>query len=145
MTISKWISGFIIVLIVVSIGLVTYRTQSFMTIDQHLLITGIDVYRSNYCGSCHTLTIANTRGIFGPNHDNIREDADAIINSETYVGRASTIEAYIYESIIEPDAFYTPGYESSNHHMPAFDHLSEEDLNAMVYMLSNQDAFEVSE
>ncbi|MEL6309903.1 MAG: hypothetical protein AAFQ52_17310 [Chloroflexota bacterium] len=110
-----------------------------------MITTGIEVYRANYCGACHTLAIANTRGNFGPNHDTIIEDARTIISSVNYVGSATTVEEYIFESIVQPDIFYTPGYEASNHHMPTFAHLPEDDINAMVYLLTNQDAVQSPE
>lgn len=116
-------------------NVIPFQTE---TVNQELIADGIDVYRENYCGSCHTLSIAETRGVFAPNHDTIVADAQAYITSANYSGEAQTIEAYIYESIVNPAVFYTPSYEASNHHMPAFQHLSEADLQAMVYMLVNQ-------
>ena len=107
-------------------------------IDHAQISRGIEVYRQNYCGSCHVLSIANTRGMFGPEHDSIVANAEQIINSTVYTGDASTIEGYIYESIVNPNIFFTPTYEATNHHMPAFGHLPGEDLDAMVYMLIHQ-------
>lgn len=99
---------------------------------------GVEVYRANYCGSCHTLDAANTRGTFGPNHDNAYSNAAHYITFDTYTGDAITAEDYIRESILIPTIFYTPGYETTNHHMPAFGHLPEEDIDALVYLLVQQ-------
>ena len=107
------------------------------TVNQELIAEGIVIYRQNYCGSCHTLTIANTRGTFAPNHDDIALAEDYLALS-SYTGNADTLEDYIRESIIDPSIFFTPGYEASSHHMPAFQHLADDDINAMVYMLMNQ-------
>lgn len=107
-------------------------------VDAAFMERGIAVYRQNYCGSCHALSAAETRGVFGPGHDTARTDAAIHLALDTYNGEASTIEAYLLESIINPTIFYTPGYETTSHHMPAFSHLSQEDLDALVYLLANQ-------
>lgn len=46
------------------------------TVDKDLIVQGVDIYRENYCGLCHTLTIARTRGTFGPSHDTVMEAAN---------------------------------------------------------------------
>lgn len=107
-------------------------------VDTALVERGIEVYRVNYCGSCHTLTAANTRGTFGPAHDAAGRHATDYITRADYSGAATTAADYIRESILEPAAWYTPGYETTNHHMPAFTHLPEADIEAMVYMLVQQ-------
>ncbi len=108
--------------------------------DPEIIARGVEVYRSSYCGVCHTLTAANTRGTFGPPHDNAGADAARHLADPRYRGAATTPQAYIRESLLEPGAFYTPGYESTNHHMPAFIHLAEEDIDALVIMLASQRA-----
>jgi len=57
------------------------------TVDEVLFTQGIEVYRENYCGLCHTLTIANTRGTFGPSHDDAVESAGRLLESGRYMGR----------------------------------------------------------
>ncbi|NDJ60695.1 MAG: cytochrome c, partial [Chloroflexi bacterium] len=104
-------------------------------VDTALVERGISIYRAQYCGSCHTLDAANTRGIFGPAHDNAAADAAAHLQAPNYSGEAATVEDYLRESIVNPLVFYTPGYEATNHHMPAFGHLPAEDIDAMIYML----------
>lgn len=107
-------------------------------IDSELIETGIQVYRENYCGICHTLTVANTHGTFGPNHDNTGATAPEYITLATYSGEATTPADYIRESIVNPDIYSTPLFEATSHRMPAFSHLSDEDLDAIVYLLINQ-------
>lgn len=107
-------------------------------IDEALMARGVEVYRANYCGSCHALSAANTRGNFGPIHDQAGLHAAEYIALPGYSGEATDPASYIRESILNPHVFYTPGYETTNHHMPAFTHLPEEDIEAMVYMLVNQ-------
>lgn len=109
-----------------------------VVIDTATLERGIEVYRANYCGACHTLDVASTRGNFGPEHNQAYALAATNVALETYTGRAETVEAYLHESIVAPTVFYTPGYEATNHHMPAFAHLSEADIDALVYLLARQ-------
>lgn len=94
--------------------------------DAALIARGVMVYRENYCGTCHALDAADT---CGTEH----------LTLPSYTGEAMTAAAYIRESIVNPSAFYTPGYEATNHHMPAFTNLSESDVEALVYLLVNQD------
>lgn len=106
--------------------------------DPAIIERGIAVYRANYCGSCHVLTVANTRGTFGPDHDNAATLAERHVNLPSYTGNATTAAEYIRESILDPLVFYTPGYEATSHHMPAFTHLPDEDIQALVYLLLHQ-------
>jgi mono/diheme cytochrome c family protein len=99
---------------------------------------GVEVYLENYCGICHILTVANTRGTFGPHHDNAGTIAEYHITLDSYRGEATTATEYIRESLLNPGVFYTPGYEATSHHMPAFTHLPEDDIEALVYLLINQ-------
>lgn len=113
-------------------------TAAITPVDEALVARGVEVYRANYCGSCHTLAAAQTRGTFGPAHNNAALAAAEHLALESYSGAATTPAEYIRESIVEPGVFYTPGYETTNHHMPAFTHLSPEDIDAIVYLLMQQ-------
>ncbi|MCA9886050.1 MAG: hypothetical protein KC615_21960 [Anaerolineae bacterium] len=115
-----------------------YSQSTVEAVDTDLIDYGIQVYRRNYCGSCHTLTLASTRGTFGPNHDQEGTHATGIIASDSYLGEADNASEYIRESIVQPNAFYAPGYEATNHHMPSFAHLPDADIDAIVYLLVNQ-------
>ena len=99
---------------------------------------GIVVYRANYCGLCHTLQLANTAGTFGPSHNEAGALAEQYINLASYTGTASSAQEYIRESILVPTIFYTPGYETTNHHMPAFTNLAENEIEAIVFLLNSQ-------
>lgn len=109
-----------------------------LPLDEALMARGIEVYRANYCGACHTLNDAGARGTFGPSHDREGISAAETIALSSYTGSAITSAGYIRESIVDPSAFYSPGFEATNHHMPAFSHLTEADLDALVYLLVNQ-------
>lgn len=107
-------------------------------IDPVLAERGIEVYLENYCGVCHQLNVAETRGNFGPHHNNTGLVAAEYIQLPSYDGNATTAEEYIRESILEPQIFYTPGFEATNHHMASYAHLPEEDIDALVAMLLSQ-------
>ena len=109
------------------------------TVNIELMETGRAVYLSQYCGICHQLDYAETRGNFGPPHNAVAVNAAEHIQSPNYNGEATTVEEYLYESILQPQIYYTPGYETTNHHMPSYAHLPQEDIDAMVYMLLQQD------
>lgn len=113
--------------------------------DQNLIARGIEVYRENYCGLCHTLAIANTHGTFGPSHNDAVESATKILDSDRYMGEATSPIEYIEESILHPDLFYTPGFEATHHHMPSFAHLPEAEVKAMLYMLVYQNFYRYSD
>jgi hypothetical protein len=57
------------------------------------------------------------------------------IQHPDYDGGATSAEDYLRESILQPKAFVVPGYENSNHSMPAYTALSEEQVMALVQML----------
>jgi cytochrome c551/c552 len=99
---------------------------------------GIAIYRKSYCGHCHSLAVAGTRGIFAPNHDQMGTIAEERIAAANYRGSATTAAAYIRESIVEPRAYIVDGYQATPHHMPAYTNLSDDELDAMVNMLLQQ-------
>jgi hypothetical protein len=99
---------------------------------------GLEVYKEQYCGICHQLSIAQTGGLFGPPHDGIGAVADQRIQDPGYAGSAATGEEYLRESLLDPKAYVVPGYEFTSHHMPAYVHLEEADINALVQMLLQQ-------
>ncbi|GAB4514297.1 MAG: hypothetical protein OHK0046_16190 [Anaerolineae bacterium] len=107
-------------------------------VDTALVARGVEVYLAAYCGVCHTLSAAQTRGTFGPNHDDAGRAAKQTILLDSYNGSATTPEDYLRESLLDPRAYYTAGFEATQHHMPAFTHLPAEDIDALVYMLMQQ-------
>jgi nitric oxide reductase subunit C len=107
-------------------------------IDEELVAVGRDVYRRNYCGTCHTLAAAETTGVFGPAHDHVASLALERLADPQYQGNATTAEAYIRESILEPQVYIAPGSMIAHQQMPPFTHLPAEDIDAMVYFLAQQ-------
>src|SRR5690606_37396865 len=59
---------------------------------------GAQVYANNGCGSCHVLAAAESGGVLGPNLDEVLPGQTA---------------AQIEESILDPEAKKTPGYENA--------------------------------
>ena len=106
--------------------------------DEALVQRGKEVYLENWCGSCHMLEDANSRGNFGPPHDSAALKAAEHLQLSTYNGEATTVEGYLRESIVNPSVFYTPSYEATNHHMPVFSHLPEADIDALVALMVAQ-------
>jgi hypothetical protein len=105
---------------------------------RELVIRGLDVYRQQYCGICHQLSAAETAGKFGPAHDAMGAIAEQRLEAPGYNGAATTPGEYILESLINPKAYLVPGYELTSHHMPAYAHLEQSDLEALVQMLLHQ-------
>ena len=103
-----------------------------------LAARGLAVYKEQYCGVCHQLESAGTRGIFGPTHDEMVEMAAARIEDPAYSGDATDVYTYLYESIIEPDRYYVEGFAMSPHKMPSYRHIPEEDLEALIVFLAGE-------
>lgn len=99
---------------------------------------GLAVYKQQYCGLCHQLDAAGTAGQFGPPHNGLGLTAEQRLHDPHYTGTATTAAEYIHESIITPKAYLVPGYEHTAHHMPAYGHLSESDVDALVQFLLHQ-------
>jgi len=128
----------LLIVLMTACGTIATPPEIVEPVDAARVERGVEVYRANYCGACHTLTAANTRGTFGPGHDDAYTLAAAHLTLRAYTGSAEDVEAYLRESILEPTVFYTPGYEATNHHMPSFAHLPPEDIDALVYLLMSQ-------
>ncbi len=105
-------------------------------------ISGFDTYRAQYCGLCHAYDRADTGGIFGPSHNGMAITAAERIRDSAYTGGASTAAEYIRESIIDPDLYIVPGFETTVHRMPAYRHLDTEEIDAMVQFLLEADCRE---
>lgn len=103
-----------------------------------LAARGLTVYKEQYCGVCHELESAGTRGIFGPTHGEMVEMAAARLEDPAYSGDATDVYTYLYESIIEPGKYFVEGYAMSPHKMPSFRHIPEEDLEALIVFLAGE-------
>ena len=103
-----------------------------------LAARGLAVYKEQYCGVCHQLESAGTRGIFGPTHGEMVEMAAARIEDPAYSGEATDVYTYLYESIIEPDKYFVEGFAMSPHKMPSYRHIPEDDLEALIVFLAGE-------
>lgn len=103
-----------------------------------LIEAGLAIYRAQYCGVCHTLDAAETRGTFGPTHNGIGTTAAQRLQDGTYHGPATTAADYIHESIVDPQVYMTPGYATTSHRMPSYAHLDAQSLDALVAFLFAQ-------
>jgi len=99
---------------------------------------GLATYRKQYCGICHQLDAANTRGVFGPTHNGVGVTAERRIHDPNYTGHAATAAEYIRESIVEPSVYIVPGYEFTRHRMPAYTELGDAELDGLVQLLLHQ-------
>ncbi|NNE36004.1 MAG: c-type cytochrome [Rhodothermales bacterium] len=97
--------------------------------------SGLELYRQMYCGLCHKMDRAGTAGIFGPTHNGLGEIVQQRLKSPNYSGGASSAEDYIRESILEPEKYIVPGYETTVHRMPAYTHLTDREIDAIVRFL----------
>ena len=91
--------------------------------------TGAEIFTSAGCGACHTLGKAGTNAQIGPNLDELAAEAGNRTDA--------TPEEYTTESILDPEAFTVPGFQSGV--MPAYEgRLDEKQVQALVkYLLGN--------
>ena len=129
-----------IVLLVVGFGFVlgVAGAQDAAGLDRERYQRGLEIYLDNFCGGCHLLSAAGTSGFFGPAHDAAGVIAAARVQDPNYRGGAVDAAGYLLESLLDPGAYRVPGFALSRHRMPAYGHLSEEDLDALVYLLLQQ-------
>ena len=99
------------------------------------LEAGLKVYHAAYCGTCHTLAAAGTRGRFGPSHDHLAAVIQARFADGSYTGQAQNVAEYLRESLLDPQAFLDPAYAGSRYQMPAFTNLSPGDKDALIVLL----------
>jgi cytochrome c oxidase subunit 2 len=91
---------------------------------------GLAVFESAGCGGCHTLVAAGSKGETGPDLDKLRELADRA---------GKPLEAFVRESIVDPNAYVEPGYDRGV--MPAtFGDLPKDELDALVKFLVESSA-----
>jgi mono/diheme cytochrome c family protein len=91
--------------------------------------TGAEIFTAAGCGACHTLGKAGSNAEIGPNLDELAAEAGNRTDA--------TPEEYTTESILDPDAFTVPGFQSGV--MPAYEgRLDEKQVQALVkYLLGN--------
>jgi mono/diheme cytochrome c family protein len=90
---------------------------------------GEQIFTAAGCGGCHTFTPAGTSADIGPNLDELASVAEERGGGDP--------EAYVEESILEPDAEIAPGFEAGV--MPAnyAEQLQPEQVDTLVQYLLN--------
>lgn len=116
----------------------TLAQQETPSAPAEQIAAGVAVYKAQYCGACHTLSVTGSRGTFGPSHDDMAATAAQRLADPDYAGSADTPEAYLRESILEPTVYLVPGFAMTPHAMPSFAHLTPEDVDALVALLLAQ-------
>jgi mono/diheme cytochrome c family protein len=85
---------------------------------------GKAVFEANGCGSCHTFSPAGSTGTVGPDLDNALKGKDA---------------AFIHQSIVDPNAEITSGYQAGVMPQTFGQQLSQKQLNDLVaFLMSGQ-------
>lgn len=99
-------------------------------------------FQKGGCSACHVIPgVSGAIGTVGPDLSAIGADVDARLNAGEYTGMAKTVQEYLLESIVSPDAFLSPKCPTGlcvKGVMPATlaDLLSDEEKNAVVEYLS---------
>jgi len=87
---------------------------------------GLSAFNSNSCMSCHTLTAAHATGNIGP-------DLDKLV---AYAQQAhQPLDAFVHESIVNPNAYVQPGYPKGVMPQTFGQTLSKAQLDALVTFL----------
>jgi mono/diheme cytochrome c family protein len=86
---------------------------------------GKQVYASNGCGSCHTFEPAGSSGTTGPDLDELSDLAE---------NANQPLADFTRTSITSPNEYVEEGFPEGV--MPAYDQLSDEDLNNLVAFLA---------
>lgn len=104
-------------------------------IGEHLFRSAVPA-----CIACHST--APGADMAGPTLAGLVERAERVLASDDYQGNATDVEGFIYESIVEPSAYITPGamYSADGvSFMPSTyaESLSEEQLQQLVAYLAS--------
>ncbi|MCB0078067.1 MAG: c-type cytochrome [Anaerolineales bacterium] len=100
-------------------------------------------FKKGGCAACHVVPgIKGAVGTIGPNLSEIGQVVSSRLSDGSYEGSATTVEAYLHESIANPDAFLPDtcqGGTCSPGLMPATlaDSLSAEELDSVVSYLAS--------
>ena len=90
--------------------------------------SGKAVFTANGCNSCHTFKPAGANKKIGPDLDNLAKEAQRA---------GKPLEAFVRESIVNPNAYVAPGYPK-NVMPPTFAQLPKSQLDALVqYLVSS--------
>jgi cytochrome c oxidase subunit II len=88
---------------------------------------GAKLFASEGCGACHAFKPAGTTAQVGPDLDNLAADA-------TKAGKP--LDAYVHESIVDPNAYVVPGYHAGVMPGTFGQSLSSPQIDALVAYLT---------
>ena len=88
---------------------------------------GKSLFTANSCSSCHTFAAAGATGTIGPNLDGLKESAQKA---------GQPLDAFIHTSIVDPNAYITPGYHPNIMPQNFGTTLSASDIADLVAFLS---------
>jgi nitric oxide reductase subunit C len=118
-------------------GLANGATQPAAANDP--LAKGRQVFVQNGCNACHKLDDAKATGAAGPELNDIGTRAESRIKDAGYKGAAKDAEAYIRESVVQPNAFIAPSYQPGIMPQNFGTQLAQADLDALVkYLLAQK-------
>jgi mono/diheme cytochrome c family protein len=89
--------------------------------------SGKALFTSKGCGACHTFTPAGSHGTIGPDLDKLKASAATA---------GQPLDAFIAESIMDPNAYIAPGYKPGI--MPKFPLDSTQVADLVAYLSSGQ-------
>jgi cytochrome c oxidase subunit 2 len=87
---------------------------------------GKAVFQNNGCTGCHTLSAAGSTGTTGP-------DLDKLAQAAQQAGQP--LEAFVRQSIVNPNAYIAPGYPQNVMPQTFGSALSKQELDALVQFL----------
>jgi cytochrome c2 len=82
------------------------------------------------CKTCHSLEPGKT--LVGPSLAGIASQAANYVESKDYTGSAKTVQGFLRESIVSPNAFITPGFSEGEMYQNYGQDLSEQEINDLV-------------
>ena len=88
---------------------------------------GATAFTNGGCGSCHTFKPAGATGKIGPDLDNLAADAKTA---------GTPLDAYVKQSIVDPDAYVVPGFQKGVMPTTYGDSLSAAQIDALVKYLT---------
>jgi cytochrome c551/c552 len=85
------------------------------------------------CVTCHSLE--PDVKLVGPSLAHVATEAAEIIKSSNYTGSAKTVEEYLHESIVDPNAYVVEGFPSGVMYQNYGQDLSEQQIDDLVAFL----------